>query len=204
MDECGVIHGRFQILHNDHLNYLLAGKSRCRHLVVGVTNPDPTLTRDEPADHNRSSLLANPLTYFERYTMVRRVLLGTGMVDADFSIVPFPINLPELYQYYLPLDATFYLTIYDEWGKRKLERFHEVGLKTEVLWTRDPENKGLCASDIRNRMILGEAWGYLVPQETERLMRIWRVPERLKKLHEAGAVRMDGSDQRCLETAFES
>jgi nicotinamide mononucleotide adenylyltransferase len=194
MDECGVIHGRFQILHNDHLHYLLAGKSRCRHLVVGVTNPDPMLTRDDPADHNRSSPLANPLTYFERYTMVRRVLLGAGVADGDVSIVPFPINLPELYPYYLPLDATFYLTIYDEWGMRKLERFHEVGLKTEVLWNKNPENKGLHASDIRNRMILGEAWGHLVPQETERLMKIWRVPERLKRLREAGAVRTDGGD----------
>lgn len=43
MVEQGVIHGRFHILHNDHLKYLLAGKlARC-HLIVGITNPDPTL-----------------------------------------------------------------------------------------------------------------------------------------------------------------
>jgi nicotinamide-nucleotide adenylyltransferase len=40
--ELGVIHGRFQVLHNDHLRYILAGKELCRHLVVGITNPDPT------------------------------------------------------------------------------------------------------------------------------------------------------------------
>ena len=148
MDDRGVIHGRFQVLHNDHLSYLLAGKVRCRHLVVGVTNPDPMLTRDDPADPNRSSPLANPLTYFERYTMVRWVLLGAGLDHGDFSVVPFPINLPALYRHYLPMDATFYLTIYDEWGKRKLEQFKAVGLKTEVLWTRDPGNKGLSAGPL--------------------------------------------------------
>ena len=43
MHKIGVIHGRFQLLHNDHLKYLLAGKKRCEHLVVGITNPDPAL-----------------------------------------------------------------------------------------------------------------------------------------------------------------
>jgi D-arabinose 5-phosphate isomerase GutQ len=41
--DVGVIHGRFQILHNDHLKYLLAGKDLCRHLVIGITNPDSPL-----------------------------------------------------------------------------------------------------------------------------------------------------------------
>ena len=184
MVERGVIHGRFQILHNDHLKYLLAGKARCRHLIVGITNPDPVLTRDDPSDPNRSSPQANPLTYFERYTMVRRVLLGAGLNHADFSVVPFPINLPALYQYYLPLDATFYLTIYDEWGKRKLEQFLAAGLKTEVLWRKDRQDKGLSAGEIRRRMALGEGWVHLVPRETKTLMEAWGVPERLRRLCE--------------------
>jgi len=54
--EVGVIHGRFQVLHHDHLKYLLAGKELCRHLVVGITNPDPFTVREESADLKRSSL----------------------------------------------------------------------------------------------------------------------------------------------------
>ena len=46
----GVIHGRFQMLHNDHLKYLLAGKSRCDHLVIGITNAEPNMIRAEAAD----------------------------------------------------------------------------------------------------------------------------------------------------------
>ena len=72
--ETGVIHGRFQILHNDHLDYLLSGKALCRHLVVGITNPDPVLTKKEDSDPERDSAAANPLTYYERYLLVKTAL----------------------------------------------------------------------------------------------------------------------------------
>jgi nicotinamide mononucleotide adenylyltransferase len=183
MTEMGVIHGRFQVLHNDHLQYLIAGKSRCRHLVVGITNPDPLLTREDPADPSRSEPGSNPLTYFERYTMVRAVLLVNGLNDDDFSVVPFPVNLPDLYAYYVPLDATFYLTIYDEWGKRKMELFQSLGLATEILWSRPPKAKGLSAAEIRRRMAAGEPWEHLVPPGVAALMKKWGIADRLRKIY---------------------
>jgi nicotinamide mononucleotide adenylyltransferase len=182
MTDIGVIHGRFQVFHNDHLKYVLAGKSRCRHMVVGITNPDPVLTRKDPADPQRSDPASNPLTYYERYVMVREVLIEAGVDYSEFSIVPFPINLPELYRFYVPLDATFYLTIYDDWGRRKLDQFDSVGLKTEVLWMRSLDEKGLRACDIRKRMASGDAWEHLVPHQTARLMKSWGIPERIRKL----------------------
>ena len=182
MVETGVIHGRFQILHNDHMKYLLAGKGKCRHLVVGVTNPDPTLTKDDSADMARSSLEANPLNYFERYTMIKAALQEMGVDLSDFSIVPFPINFPDLYRFYLPLDATFFLTIYDAWGERKLEQFRTLGLKVDVLWRKPIEEKGLRASDIRNHMQRGEAWEHLVPGSTRKLMKKWDIPARLRAI----------------------
>ncbi len=42
MDKLGAIVGRFQIFHNDHLKYLLARKSLCKDLIIGITNPDPS------------------------------------------------------------------------------------------------------------------------------------------------------------------
>ena len=116
--EVGVIHGRFQVLHNDHLKYLLAGKALCRHLVVGITNPDPWGTRPESADPARSDPLANPLTYYERYRMLQAVLQARGITAESFSVVPLPINLPERYRFYVPLNAVFFLSIYDDWGRQ--------------------------------------------------------------------------------------
>ncbi len=182
--ETGVIHGRFQVLHNDHVEYLLAGKERCRHLIVGITNPDPTLTRPDPADPERSGPFANPLTYYERYVVIREALGEEGLSPAEFSIVPFPVNFPELYGQYVPLEATFFLTIYDEWGRSKLDRFRELDLKTEVLWERPLEQKGLSASDIRLLMAEGRPWEHMLPPSTRMLMKKWDVPGRLKRLLE--------------------
>jgi nicotinamide mononucleotide adenylyltransferase len=194
MTDLGVIHGRFQVFHNDHLKYVLAGKSFCRHLIVGITNPDPSLTKDDPADPQRSDPLSNPLTYYERYVMVHEALVGAGVPCTELSIVPFPVNLPDLYRYYVPFEATFYLTIYDEWGNRKLDLFHSVGLKTHVLWRRPREEKGLRSSDIRKKMVLGDPWQHLVPPQTASLMKTWRIPERLRTLHAARAQRTGATD----------
>lgn len=180
--EIGVIHGRFQVLHNDHLAYLLAGMALCRHLVVGITNPDPLLTRDESADPKRSSPSANPLSYFERYIMVHAVLEEAGIEPSRFSVVPFPINIPELYRHYVPLDALFFISIYDEWGKRKLEYFRTLELKTHVLREVDLLRKGLSATEIRRRMAHGEPWEEFVPPAAAVLMKKWDIPGRLRTM----------------------
>jgi cytidyltransferase-like protein len=180
MAETGVVHGRFQILHNDHIKYLMAAKSKCRHLVVGITNPDPTLTRKDAADPLRDSLNANPFTYYERYQVVKAVLLEQGLVINEFSIVPFPINFSELYRYYVPFDALFFLTIYDKWGEKKLQMFQSMGLKTEVLWRRPIEEKGLSSTYIRELISQDEPWEHLVPPAACHLLKAFDLLYRLK------------------------
>jgi nicotinamide-nucleotide adenylyltransferase len=180
--ETGVIHGRFQVLHNDHLKYLLAGKALCHHLVVGITNPDPFLTKNERADPDRSEPLANPLTYYERHVMLKMVLLETGIDWHDFTIVPLPINLPDRYIYYVPMEAVFFLSIYDNWGRSKLRYFQSLGLRTYVLREAPIEKKGLSAGEIRHRMIIGQPWEHLVPPCIAPLMHKWNLPGRLKLL----------------------
>ncbi len=184
--DTGVIHGRFQVLHNDHLKYLLTGKDLCQHLVVGITNPDPFLTKTENADPERNNPLANPLTYYERYALVNTVLGEAGLKQHQFSVVPFPISFPELYKYYTPTDAVFFLSIYDEWGKQKLDYFKKQGLKTHVLREVPREQKGISGSEVRDLMIKGEAWEHLVPESAAVVMREWSIPERLKKIAKAG------------------
>jgi nicotinamide mononucleotide adenylyltransferase len=182
MTDTGVVHGRFQLFHLDHLKYVLAAKERCRHLVVGITNPDPTLTKFDAADPHRSSEVDNPLTFYERYLMLREVLLEQGLDYRDFSLVPLPINFPELYHYYVPLDATFFLTIYDDWGERKLALFASLGLKVDILWRKPASEKGLTATAVRRLMGLGQPWEHLVPPAVARLVRDLGWLERLRLL----------------------
>ena len=180
--DTGVIHGRFQILHNDHLKYLLAGKALCEHLVVGITNPDPTLSGEDSTDPGRSAPESNPLNYFERYQLVKQVLVSNGVEDAEFSIVPFPINFPDLYKYYVPLDSVFLLSIYDDWGRRKKEYFQEMGLDIHVLWEVPVEKKGISSSKVRNNMLNQDPWEHLVPGQVAEKMREWDIAARIKGL----------------------
>jgi nicotinamide mononucleotide adenylyltransferase len=180
--ETGIIHGRFQILHNDHVKYLLAGKQFCRHLVVGITNPDPTLTKKEHEDSQRDNPLSNPLTYYERYILVNEVLQAKGVKPNEFSVVPFPISMPELYKYYVPLNGLFFLTVYDDWGRKKLSIFKSLGLNTHVLWEVPPEKKGISAAEIRRLMVDGKPWEHMVPARVSHLLKKWDIPCRIKEI----------------------
>lgn len=159
--DVGVIHGRFQPLHNGHLEYLLAGANRCERLVVGITNPDPALTAYEETDPARGLPDANPWTYYERYLMVEAALTGAGVPCDRLAIVPFPHGHPDRLRYYAPVDATYFLTVYDAWGEEKVRRFTELGLRTEVMWRRT--DKPVSGTRVREAIRSGGDWASLVP-----------------------------------------
>ncbi|MCI9434650.1 MAG: nicotinate-nucleotide adenylyltransferase [Bacilli bacterium] len=164
MDKVGVIHGRFQLLHNDHMKYLLAGKERCEHLIIGICNPEVDLTKYTEANPHRSKRSSNPLTYFERMQCIKYSMLEAGIKQEEFDIVPFPINFPEKIFNYAPLEAKYYMTIYDEWREEKLKSLR-AGLKldVDVSWKVTLEEKGISASDIRKRIQDGKEWKQFVP-----------------------------------------
>lgn len=178
----GVIHGRFQVLHNDHVAYITSGKKLCDHVIIGITNPEPDLTRDEPSDPSRGSRLANPLTYYERYLMVTAAMKEQGYGMDDFSVVPFPVNIPEKYRFYVPMDAVFFLSIYDDWGRTKKERFESLGLNIHVLREVDVSEKGISSTDVRNAIIQGLPWEDQVPQSVASLIKHLNLRERLMDL----------------------
>ena len=179
MHEIAVIHGRFQILHNDHLKYLMAGFERCEHLVIGITNPDPYLTKYERSDPLRNTPKNNPLSYFQRYQLIKAALTEHQIKPQRYSIVPFPINFPKLYKYYVPTDALFLLTIYDEWGKDKLTKFQNLGLKTEVMWEKDLAEKGITGTDVRAKISNNDNWETLVPKSVAELLIQWEIKKNL-------------------------
>lgn len=94
----------------------MAAKNKCDFLIVGITNPDPSLIKREDTNPERSLDSSNPFTYFERFSMIKEALLEAGLQRNEFDIVPFPINFPDLIKNYVPIDrSVFYITIYDDW-----------------------------------------------------------------------------------------
>lgn len=181
----GFIHGRFQVVHNDHLKYLLAGKALCDHLIVGITNPNQEMTCDEKTDPARSSKNNNPLTYDEREHMIRAALLESGITTEEFSIVPFPISRPDLLAGCAPADATYYLTIYDAWGREKKQRLESLGLKTHVMWEKSPEEKGLTGKAVRTAIREGRDWKSMIPKSVAEYAEQWDLQNRFNELSSA-------------------
>lgn len=176
----GVIHGRFQPVHNGHMKYLLGGKQRCEHLIVGITNPDPSLSRSHPANTQRSEERANPFTFYERAVILRQSLCEAGLELAEFSIAPFPVTQPELIRYYVPLDALFFLTIYDDWGRAKLQTLQSLGLSVDVMWTEPNRDATPSSTDVRNRMAEGQPWEHLVPPAAVRVIKAMGLDRRVR------------------------
>ena len=164
VDKIGVIHGRFQMLHIGHMEYLLAGKKRCDYLIIGIANPDASTTRFTEANPHRSLALANPLTYFERFQMISGAMLEAGVNRHEFDIVPFPINFPDTLFNYVPQDAKYFMTIYDEWSIEKLDLLKSKNCIVDIMWTRTNDEKITSGTEVRNLIISNKAWAHLVPE----------------------------------------
>lgn len=179
MVELGAVCGRFQIFHREHLEYVLAAKERCQHLIVGITSPDSSVAPTEKEDLNRSQARSNPCSYYERMRMIESALLEAGIDRADFDIVPFPIGAPHLLHFYVPRTACIFLTILDDWGHRKAQRLQEFGYQTEVLW--EKTDKGVSSSMLRQYITDGQDWSPYVPAATYRYITQQGIDRRIRE-----------------------
>ena len=176
----GIAHGRFQVFHNDHLKYVLASAERCEHLVVGLTSPEINELRLETIDSRRSDALENPLTFYERMEMIKAALAEAGVSLGRVSVVPFPIEEPGRLRNYVDPSATFFMTIYDEWGEEKRRRLMEEDYVVDVLWRSD--HKGISGRDLRTAMINDERWQTKVPSAVAEYVQTHGIVDRLRNL----------------------
>lgn len=179
MIELGAVCGRFQIFHNDHLQYALAAKAKCRRLIVGITSPDKSVNPLEAVDPHRALDEANPCTYYERMKMVEAALLEAGVPREDFDIVPFPIGKPELMRFYIPVGTHLFVTILDEWGHCKTDRLKDYGYDVEVLWER--HDKAISSSMMRQLITAQKEWRQYVPGATYEFVLNHGIDQRIRR-----------------------
>ena len=153
------------------------------YLFIGITNPDPKATKSDKTDLHRSLPISNPCTYYERYLMIQGALFEKGYKSNQFCIVPFPINFPELWHYYVPQDATYFVAIYDEWEERKLAMFLSYGLKTEILFKKNIEEKQISGTMVRQFIADNGTWEKFVPKQTIKIINEFGIEERIKNLY---------------------
>lgn len=184
MGKTGVVYGRFQIPHLKHIEYILAAKMRCQKLYIGITFPDDLYVSDEEGPNYRGKRTANPLTYIERYEMIRDSLLEFKVPRESFEIIPFPIDRPNYLMQYVPKDAVCYMSICDDWTAKNERMFQRMGLKTEVLWRREEQEKGVTGSIVRQKIKDREEWKHLVPKSVYKYMIDHEIDERIRMMKE--------------------
>ena len=184
----GSAHGRFQPLHNGHMEYLLAAKSRCEFLWVGVTQYIASALHSSAADPHRAEPMNNPLTYFERAQLISRALTEARVSPSEFGIIPFPIEEPDLLEEFLPRSVPVFTTIYDRWNRHKLALLQALGYNVHVLWERDDSQKTYRGTVIRELIATGtdSTWQSQVPPATVELVDELQLRQRLRRLRSQG------------------
>ena len=164
----GMMHGRFQPFHNGHWEYLELTAARCETLIIGITNPDPSVTAKDEKSAHRHRAEANPYTYFQRQWMIREAILDSDLRLDAVVFIPFPVNRPELWRYYVPDDVVHYLRVFSPWEQTKAERLREAGYAVEIL--QPGAEKQVEATEVRRRLRAGEQWQELVPAGVARVI----------------------------------
>jgi nicotinamide mononucleotide adenylyltransferase len=174
----GSVHGRFQPFHNEHLEYVLAAQKRCEFLWVGITKYD-LATETSPLGRDREKPENNPLTYFERISIILEALTDAGVPRERFSFVPFPIEHPQKLGQFLATSVLCFTTICEPWNLEKIEVLKKEGYAVDVLWQRD---KRVTGHQIREQLVNGEVgWKEQVPDATVRALERLNIAKRLRQ-----------------------
>ncbi len=187
----GVAQGRFQIIHRGHMEYLLEAKKRCKFLYIGMIDMDPScvekrlkdyaVEKDTSKEPYRSYVQEGYcFTFSERALMIQDALIENGIKAEDFMVVPCPIRRPGLIKYYIPLEAMFLITVYDDWGRRKMELLKSIGARVEILLERDMASRFTTGTEVRRRIVEMEDWEGLVPKAVAKIIKGNNLAEKLR------------------------
>lgn len=156
----GIIVGRFQPFHLEHLRFVIAAAKKVDHLWVGITRPFgnhlPEIGGARATDD------ANPLPYWLRFKCVESTLIHDAKIPQDtFSILPAPL-VPGIIEQLVPKGTIFLTTFVEEWSLFKEKLFINAGFKVIKL---DLGNKKISGTMIRERIRKkDESWKDFIPR----------------------------------------
>jgi len=163
------------------MEYFVKAFNVADHLFIGLTQPNIRDLLPTPSASHRSERYANPLTYFERQSLIAAALLDGGYSRDRFDIIPFPIETPHLLPDFLPTSIVCLTTVYDEWNRDKVRRLQGVGYEVVVLWERDV--KTYQGSVVRDAIRMADPLlAAMVPAATERAVESLGLQDRLANL----------------------
>jgi len=179
----GSAHGRFQPLHNEHLEYLIESKKRCDYLWIGITQHNIKSLYKSPKDPHRETPANNPFTYFERVEMITDALQYENISHNEFGFIPFPIGDDDSLTDFIPNSIPIFTIICDRWNKYKIKMLKGKGYRVIVL--KERHGNIITGSQIRKRIFNGDIrWKTQVPQATIKMVKKSNLKERLQRVKE--------------------
>lgn len=164
----GMILGRFQPFHLEHLRYFRLAWEQSEQVIIGITNPDPSTILVDKLSEHRHLAEENPLTFIERLRMIQGTLRDEGYPIESIFIVPLPIHHPDRWRYYIPRDTTIFVVVYSPWEQQKAEQFQKAGFNVVVV---DNQKKGISGRQVRFLLRSNGDWENLVPPAVVRFFR---------------------------------
>jgi len=162
----GYNHGRYQPIHNGHLNTLRYILDNYDSLVIGIANPMRAPVPDISDTELKKSLTRarapenNPHSYWERLQMINDSLIGEGYSPERFNILPhFAYYDCENWKDFIPPDATIVLAPGDTHHDRKVRLYQSKGWDVEII----PKLDGISGAILDNEFPDGN-WRELVPK----------------------------------------
>jgi nicotinamide-nucleotide adenylyltransferase len=165
----GCVTGRFQPVHEQHLDLIGIALDECEHVIVAVTNPDPGTWHQEPSSTHRHTATANPFTFYERARLLAAACAAQGWTQRT-TVLAFDLARRESWPHYVPAGARQYVRAYSDWEREKAHWFEAAGYRVRLLEGDDRERRS--ASAIRALMAAcDDDWERLVPPATVTLLR---------------------------------
>lgn len=151
--------GRFQPFHLGHLDVIKQILKKEKHLIIGIGS----------AENSRKK--KNPFTASERYQMIDSALKEKKIPPEKYTIIPVRnIDNYDLWTKHVESLVPPFKTVYT--GSSIVKKLF---LKDGRFKVKDMKfNIQVCATEIREKMIEGEAWEKFVPKAVAKLIKKWQ------------------------------
>ncbi|MEI6316173.1 MAG: adenylyltransferase/cytidyltransferase family protein [bacterium] len=165
----GLIHGRFQPLHNGHMKYLLAGFEHAEHIVIGICTPEICTNEFAEQTGYPCTLRQNPYSYDERVAMIAASLCDAAIPSERFSFIPFPSDYKNISSL-VSNDTVFFIGHTGALDSKKKEFLENLGYSTRIILLSDDtreESGAKIRESIANR---DNIWKSMVPHAVKKFL----------------------------------
>jgi nicotinamide-nucleotide adenylyltransferase len=174
--------GRFQPLHRGHVAVMEAIIAQFdTDLVVLIIQSSEGMADTYGAEVNRHHKLSrNPLTFWERYRLIKLATRGLGCADRVSILgIPRPDLHWELARSFYPAPRFICLTGKDDYERQKALFWAQLGEETRTVDTAGIPR--ISATDVKTALKRGKGWEQWLPESTLAYFREIDGPARFKR-----------------------